>query len=36
MPEGTKPLFVITEEWLEYDGVRVTKDELQALVELVQ
>ena len=36
MPEGTKPLFVITEEWLEYDGVRVTKDELQSLVDLVR
>jgi hypothetical protein len=36
MPLNAKPLFVITEEFIEYKGVRVTANQLESLLELIE
>lgn len=36
MPDNAKPVFVITREFLEYKGVRFTKEELERLKELLE
>ena len=35
MPDDAKPVFVITREFLEYKGVRFTKEELESLKEIL-
>jgi hypothetical protein len=35
MPEDAKPIFVVTEDWIEFQGVRLTKDDLLDLLSLI-
>jgi len=34
-PEGCKPMFVITEDFIEYKGIRLTADKLEKLIGLI-